>query len=437
MGKPKKTRRGIAIIWIAILVVPFIGLLGLVCDSGHAFLAAHQLHNAADASALAGAQMLKEGGSVARAAAVAVAAANKAAKDPVQLHPNDTNDPAGDIVLGRYSRAMQTFTPTLESPNAIKVVARRSQGSLNGPLALIFGPIFGVETIDVSRHAIAMGGCHQCVGIVLLGDGEALHISGDGIMAVEGPIQVNSSYSTALSYSGNGVVAGVEFNVVGDIYQSGNGEMIGELNPGSPPTPDPFASLPEPNPAGHPLRSISKLSLGEGTYFLEPGRYVGGIKLGNGTYFFSPGIYYIQGGGFAVAGDGTVNMDRVMIYNTRNQSIFGPSPDIDLDQIKISGNALVTWTPIEGGDYNGMSIFQDRTVSTAIQKKLEISGNGNADILGVIYAPLAEVQLSGNGPTDLIGGGFVALRMQISGNGTFSVGPSGPSALGSQVFLIE
>ena len=221
------------------------------------------------------------------------------------------------------------------------------------------------------------------------------------------------------------------FNVVGDIYQTGNGDMIGGLNPGSPPAADPYAFLPEPNPAGAPLQSGSKMSLGEGAYFFEPGRYVGGIDLGNGTYYFSPGIYHLQGGGFVVGGNGTVNLDGVMMYNTSG-------PGNDLDQILISADSQVNWTPIEGGDYDGMSIFQDRIVPIGDQKKIQISGNGHANILGIIYAALGEVQLSGNGITDNIGGGFVALKMQISGNGTFAVGPgSGSGATGAKVFLIE
>lgn len=60
------------------------------------------------------------------------------------------------------------------------------------------------------------------------------------------------------------------------------------------------------------------------------------------------------------------------------------------------------------------------------------------NMTGIVYAKSAQVQLSGNGSTDVIGGGFVAHSMQISGNGTFSVGVGANSGgLGGSVFLVE
>jgi Flp pilus assembly protein TadG len=52
MDKPMRRRvRGIAVIWLAVTAVVLIGLLGLVIDSGFAYLTASQLQNAADAAA--------------------------------------------------------------------------------------------------------------------------------------------------------------------------------------------------------------------------------------------------------------------------------------------------------------------------------------------------------------------------------------------------
>ena len=60
MRNPTGNRRGAAIIWMALLMLVFIGLIGLECDVGYGLLVAHQLHNAADAATLAAAQKLKE-----------------------------------------------------------------------------------------------------------------------------------------------------------------------------------------------------------------------------------------------------------------------------------------------------------------------------------------------------------------------------------------
>ena len=180
MSNPTGNRRGAAIIWVALLMIVFIGLIGLACDVGYGLLVAHQLHNAADAAALAAAQKLKGTDADVRLAAIQVGAANLAAKAPVQLDSNDGNGPDGDVVLGRYNPALGMFTPTLESPNAVKVVARRTDGSLNGPLALLFGPIFGVATVNVSRSAISLNQGDTGAGLIALcGDCEcALRMSG-------------------------------------------------------------------------------------------------------------------------------------------------------------------------------------------------------------------------------------------------------------------
>src|SRR5690349_19054629 len=50
-----RNRRGIALIWFAILGMVLVGLAGLALDTGYVMLTGHQLQNAADAAALAGA----------------------------------------------------------------------------------------------------------------------------------------------------------------------------------------------------------------------------------------------------------------------------------------------------------------------------------------------------------------------------------------------
>ena len=48
-------RRGVALVWVAILAMVLIGMLGMAIDAGVVALARQQLQNAADAAALAGA----------------------------------------------------------------------------------------------------------------------------------------------------------------------------------------------------------------------------------------------------------------------------------------------------------------------------------------------------------------------------------------------
>ena len=210
MKTRSKNRRGVAIVWMALLVIVFIGLLGLACDTGFGVLVAHQLQGAADASALAGAQLLKSTDhTLIRVAAADVGAANTAASAPVQLSLNEGNGAEGDIVLGRYNRALRMFTPTLEAPNAVQVNAKRTDGSLNGPLSLIFGPSFGLNTINLTRSAVSINQGGTGAGMISLCDDCecALKITGTSDINLNGgPIQVNSGDPCAVCGSGSGSI---------------------------------------------------------------------------------------------------------------------------------------------------------------------------------------------------------------------------------------
>jgi hypothetical protein len=168
-------RRGAALVWTAIILLLMIGFVGLSLDWGKAAIDAHQLQNAADAAALAGAMKVKQGyhdgsmsdpnGPFARARALALA--NRAwGGTPVDLHYNYANpevfDPTVDVVVGRFfidDRHFEPFNPAdpNASPNALKAVTRHLKDwPVNAPLPLDFGPAFGQNTANVVREAIAI-----------------------------------------------------------------------------------------------------------------------------------------------------------------------------------------------------------------------------------------------------------------------------------------
>jgi len=426
---------GFALIWLVVVLLTLVAFVGLATDVGHAVYVGQKLQNAdaVDAAALAGAMWVAGDPERAHAAALTIAAENDAGNRPVLLAANPDNAPGGDVVLGRFDRGSREFTATLDSPNAVKVVARHAANSPNGPHPLLFGAAFGVMDMELQRSAIAMAMTNEGgMGIVLLDPHEplAIQISGNGSVYVAGPVQVNSNDSEAVHFSGNGTIQALALTIVGGLYNSGSADIQAPIRTGVSPVPDPLAGLPVPLPFDYPVRGTEKTSLGDNTnYVLHPGRYIGGIQIsGDSHVLLSPGVYYIDGGGFEFSSKGIVEAYGVMLYNTG-------SSDVGWDQLQVSGDGTVRWTPPDSGPYAGISIFYDRNID---DKKLEISGNGNMQISGAIYAAGAEVQLSGNGPTDLLGGGFVVRKMQISGDGSFSVGddstvPPG----GSHVFLVE
>jgi hypothetical protein len=127
-------RRGIGYIWTAIFLFFIILLLGLSLDTAKLCLVAHQLHNAADAGALAGACAVKLDQDVARQQAIDTAYANLADRESVFLAPNPENDPNGDVVLGLWLPQSRIFEPT----TALVPAGRGTPGA--DPTATASGP---------------------------------------------------------------------------------------------------------------------------------------------------------------------------------------------------------------------------------------------------------------------------------------------------------
>jgi hypothetical protein len=234
-------------------------------DTARCCLFVHQLQNAADSAALAGARVVKHPGNMARQNAINTAGQNFAAREAVLVVDNPSNDPNGDVVVGRWIWQASTFIPTTDSPNAIKVVARRTMahrqpgGGGGGPVSLVFGPIVKAFTADLARDAIAQSRGSLGAGIIVLDDNPdwthaptGLWMHGTGLIDVQGgDIQVNSVASgggspwQAMRMNGSLTVKASTFNVVGstnpDPLDPGAWETFW-ADPTSPPTVIPNSS---------------------------------------------------------------------------------------------------------------------------------------------------------------------------------------------------
>jgi len=426
-----RSYKGIALIWVALMGIVFVGFVGLAIDTSFCLWAAHRLQIAADAAAMAGAQHVRVDVTATQNAAITVALANTAAGQPVQLAANSCNNPAGDIVVGVYNSQTQVFTPTLTSPNAVRVNARRTGSSLGGPLRLFFGPVFGINTVDITRSAVALSGGGGAAGMIVLDSSapSSLSVTGNATITVtNGAIQVNSSNGGALRAIGNVTFAATETNVVGNASTTGNVHFNGSLNPGSSVVPDPLASLPTPtwNPASD---KGSVNGVGNNTFNLQPGYYSGGISAsGNTVINMAPGIYILGGAGINLTGNSVLNAQGVMLFITGTGSV------------NLTGNGLVTLTPpnpdvnhFPGADtYAGMTIFQDRANATTDA----MTGNGNLNIQGTIYLSGARLTLVGN--INTLGNQLIANQLRFVGNANVTIPYDGRNPLpGMKSWLVQ
>ncbi|MGH7140150.1 MAG: DUF4214 domain-containing protein, partial [Pirellulales bacterium] len=128
------------------------------------------------------------------------------------------------------------------------------------------------------------------------------------------------------------------------------------------------------------------------------------------------GLYYLQGGGLSVSGDGSVSGNGVVIYN---------APQAGKGAISITGQGIVTLAGPTNGTYQGIALFQDRSSKAT----LTVSGNGSLDLTGSLYAAAAKLNISGNGQANISDGAAVVVEdLNVSGNG-LSIGGGRNAAL--------
>lgn len=160
-----KNRRGIAVVYLALLLFVLVGFAALVIDLGYFYVVKGQLQNAADAAALAGVTALK--GTIssnpfanetsARNRAQSFAGKNTAETSSVSLDLNLANSTNGDIVIGCWNNATLAMNTGCGRPNSVLVNARRSSDAGVGPtpVSTFFGNVLGVDTVNIGARAVA------------------------------------------------------------------------------------------------------------------------------------------------------------------------------------------------------------------------------------------------------------------------------------------
>jgi Flp pilus assembly protein TadG len=426
----KERDRGMVLVWAGIFLGVLLAFVGLALDTAFVLLTAHQLQNAADAASLAGAQLVRVNQDDARQLAHDIGFDNTAATDPVNLDLNAGNDPAGDIVLGRYDRDLKEFDPESTVPNAVKVVARKTDGSANGALALIFAPIYGVDTSDVARSAIAMVGGGTGAGIIALNPTADCSLRINGTVTVhvnEGAVQVDSSSDSAACSDGAGATLDApELNVVGGADPKLEGNYEGDLNEGAPYIPDPLAWLPEPAVPTVNRGTISKNS----NLTIQPGYYPTGITRTGGTLTIEPGLYYLDGDGFNISGGSIINAQGTTFFVHR-----GPVDIAGTGSIVIRPPDPTIHSFPEAVTYEGISFFHGRD-NTAKKSESRIIGTSLLDLEGTLYFPSTLLEVGGTG--DGFGNQLIADRLWIHGTGEITLEYDGRfPAPGNKVFLVE
>ncbi len=437
---------------MAAVFVVLIGLAGLATDTAYVVLMGHQLQNVADAAALAAAQELRSGRLEARVAAVQIGQANSVAGKAVFLAMNEANAADGDIAIGWYDRQARRFNATPGPANAVRVVARRTQGSLNGALPLTFGPLFGVNRIDLARVAIAALGGEASPGLITLAPHEscALYLTGDVRLDLRseetntgeagGPrrsIQVNSDRPRALCVTGHAEIRADFIDVVGQALRPARLRFDGVIRTERPVLEDPLRALPEPTWSEAADRGPDPVTIDGGNLaVLTPGYYSGGIVINNGLVQLQSGVYVLDGEGLVVRGNASLFADGVMIFLVGTGRLelnsYGP---IRITPIGADGFVAATWdfTSPPASVYEGISVFQARDN----ERPAEVVGTRRLEVTGILYLPAAHLEV--RNATGRLASQVIAWTARFSGMTDIAIDALGGrgTSLGGSAFLAE
>lgn len=398
---PRK-RRGAVTLLVAVSLVALVGVTAIVVDGGLLFDRRRHVQAAADAAALA-------------------AAADLYANYPT----NSGQDPASDARDSALTCASANGYNNNGTSSVVTVNVPPTAGAFTGMSGYVevvvqynepryFSTIWGSQDTPVRARAVARGRYETInTGILVLDLNEraALNAHGNGSAVVQNaPVIVNSNDTSAVLATGNGQLQAPTFQITGNYSSVGQAQIIGTKQTGVRPTPDPLRYLPVPDPNQMSAGTSTVTNLGGGwkRYDLTPGVFAGGLSFsGKSTVVMAPGIYYMDRGGLSFSGQGNLTAPEVLIYN---------APSSISQKLDITGQGSVTLTPPTSGVYRGISIFQDRTADVMVK----VTGNGQFNVSGTMYAANALIMIEGNGDAGL-GSQYISRLLDLGGNGDLNI----------------
>ena len=180
-----RSEKGVVLVYVAILLVVFLGMAALAVDIGYVMVSKNELQNAADAAALAGARRLGENykDSVSPVSTNVLDAAQTTA---YQNKATKLNLEAGNVVAS-YGIWDPTSAPNnipfpsnAIYPDAVKATVNRKDGTPGGAVGTFFAPIF--KLIDPSfkdKLPVEATACAAITGPCIWKPGIPLGISKD------------------------------------------------------------------------------------------------------------------------------------------------------------------------------------------------------------------------------------------------------------------
>ena len=309
---------------------------------------------------------------------------------------------AQGYVDGRNGAAVAVNQPPTSggyasNATAIEVVIQQPQPRFLAGLILSSNP-----TVSARAVVTISNNSNGCILALDKTANQAISVSGSANINSPGcDLVSNSNAANAINMSGSSAVTTPCLVAVGNVNVTSGLDLTkcGSPTVGAAPTPDPYASVPQPTASG-PCLTVPHGS----PVTLSAGNYCSGIHItGSQSATFGPGVYYV-GGNFKIDGSAT-GTDVTFFIAAGNTA-------------SINGGGTTSFTAPTSGTYSGIAFFGDRAGNTSSNNSF--NGGSSMTITGAMYFPTQSITYSGgsvSGPncTQLVGD-----QITVTGNAYFS-----------------
>jgi hypothetical protein len=392
---------GAMVVTTALFIVVLLAAAALTIDYGYMAVVKNELQKAADAGALAGARALgsssKPDWSSGLATASKIVRKNNAAGQPLTDCQVD---------YGYWSKVSHTLRPYTITPQsteipAVRVMVAKSDGHNDGPVKMLFAPIFRVQTMAVRAEAVAMfvptqgdspfdytifsgsdsynlplNGSQKVIGSVHSNDDLLINGSNDISETAEAKNRVNINGSNDIGSVKAGSLEDIRINGHNDIGSKSGGATHIDMPDYSQQIADIAAQVYDSN------------KVFNGSVNVDGSIYVNGNVILNGSINSTGAI--LATGNIIVNGSST-------IYGSNQVCLYSAGGNITINGASNSGSAsMVIYAPNGKVTINGSMHFNGRVIG----KKVLINGSGefNGDDYPVTTLPIG----SGKGRAVLV-----------------------------------
>jgi hypothetical protein len=388
---------------VALIAVVLLLAVGLVVDLGLARDTRGKSQNAADASALAAANVLyDDAGSPDFVAAV----------DAAMAYAEQNFDVSAADWAGCTDSGHLAHTPDVSPCISFDSVSAPTKVRVRIPdreVNTAFAGLAGVDSFTIATAARAVldrGGVLDC-GLCVLGSGVEHNLQNGDATVHGGNIHFNGS----VAVSNNGLVATDGIITVEGSASGGLANYTPDPRTGYPAIDDPLATLalpPDMTGLTRPTIPPSGCPPGPGIY--------SGLNLRNKTCTLPPGLYVVTGGIWDLAGTGETQLNGVgvTIYLTCSSSGLprACAPGEQGATIDASGNGKLAIKGPTSGPLAGLSIVYDRNNN----QTLRLTGNGAAGFTGTIYGKSITLEMNGNGCASTFRAAIIVKDLTMAGN---------------------